>query len=290
MNWRNQPTQTQLSSSVNTCLYFDQTIVRVAHPLLQGAVSLHGAHLIDFQPTNQNPIIWMSDNALFQKDKAIRGGVPVCWPWFGKSGNPSHGFARTQTWKLDKHQEDDLGITLELVLTESEESLAIWANRFHNRLVIRFNADSVALSLITTNNDSHEWQYGGALHTYLTVDNIANVEISQLGEQYLDSTNSLKQCASDGTLTINKEIDRVYTHVAQPVKLQDGQRQLLVEHHGGDSVVVWNPWAELCQNMVDMTDEAYQTMVCIESAQAKPSIVLQPKESHTIHTEIRLVR
>jgi glucose-6-phosphate 1-epimerase len=290
MKWRNLPPLQKISDSIDLCDYQGQTLIRINHSLCQGAICLHGGHLIDFQPTNKDPIIWLSENTLFQTDKAIRGGVPICWPWFGKAENPSHGFARTQEWQLDAQFEDEMGVTLELVLTDNTESLSIWANHFHNRLIVHFGESAVEISLTTTNTDKKSWLYGGALHSYLNVNDIHQVTVSQLGDQFFDGTQSMLNCLSDGTLTINKEIDRIYGNAKNPVKIKDETRTLLVEHTGGDSVVVWNPWVETCKNMSDMTDDGYKTMICVEAAQPETSIQLEPQQSHTLYTRISVAQ
>ncbi len=288
MKWRNLPTQQKISDSIDLCDYQGQSLIRINHALCKGAISLHGGHLIDFQPAHQEPMIWLSENALFQSDKAIRGGVPICWPWFGKAAMPSHGFARTQEWQLDAQFEDEMGVTLELTLSDNAETLSIWPNHFHNRLIVHFGADAVEISLTTTNTDNKAWLYGGALHSYLNVSDIHQTTVNQLGNQFFDGTQGMLNCSSDGTLIINKEIDRIYGNAENPVLVNDEKRTLLIEHAGGDSVVVWNPWLESSKSMADMTDNGYKTMICVEAAQPETSIQLEPQQSHTLYTRIRL--
>ncbi|WP_318459021.1 D-hexose-6-phosphate mutarotase [Photobacterium leiognathi] len=287
MNLRQLSTVNALSDHVTVCEYQGISIIRVIHPLAEAGISLHGGHLIWFKPAGEKDIIWLSENAEFDTQKAIRGGIPVCWPWFGKAGTPSHGFARTSQWTLQEHRENENGVIVSLQLEDNEETRAIWPHKFNNVLTFEIGTE-LKVSLTSTNTDSQPWSYGGALHTYFDIADINNIEITGMGSNYLDSTQQGKACEGGDVLTFTSETDRVYTQPEATITINDknNERNILVTNEGHNAAVIWNPWQELSISMGDMADNSFETMVCVESTIHQPSIELAPGQSHTLATTV----
>ncbi|WP_318432638.1 D-hexose-6-phosphate mutarotase [Photobacterium leiognathi] len=287
MNLRQLSTVNALSDHVTVCEYQGISIIRVIHPLAEAGISLHGGHLIWFKPAGEKDIIWLSENAEFDTQKAIRGGIPVCWPWFGKAGTPSHGFARTSQWTLQEHRENENGVIVSLQLEDNEETRALWPYKFNNVLTFEIGTE-LKVSLTSTNTDSQPWSYGGALHTYFDIADINNIEITGMGATYLDSTQQGKACEGGDVLTFTSETDRVYTQPEATITINDknNERNILVTNEGHNAAVIWNPWQELSISMGDMADNSFETMVCVESTIHQPSIELAPGQSHTLATTV----
>ncbi|WP_318513970.1 D-hexose-6-phosphate mutarotase [Photobacterium leiognathi] len=287
MNLRQLSTVNALSDHVTVCEYQGISIIRVIHPLAEAGISLHGGHLIWFKPAGEKDIIWLSENAEFDTQKAIRGGIPVCWPWFGKAGTPSHGFARTSQWTLQEHRENENGVIVSLQLEDNDETRAVWPHKFNNVLTFEIGTE-LKVSLTSTNTDSQPWSYGGALHTYFDIADINNIEITGMGAAYLDSTQQGKACEGGDVLTFTSETDRVYTQPEATITINDknNERNILVTNEGHNAAVIWNPWQELSISMGDMADNSFETMVCVESTIHQPSIELAPGQSHTLATTV----
>ncbi|MGF1723410.1 D-hexose-6-phosphate mutarotase [Photobacterium nomapromontoriensis] len=285
MALRNLPTLAALSDAVTVCEYQGIKIIRIIHDTAEAGISLHGGHLIWFKPAGEDDVIWLSDKADFNTTKAIRGGIPVCWPWFGKAGTPSHGFARTSEWSLLEHRENSNGVILALQLEDSAETLAIWPHKFRNLLTFEIGKE-LTVSLTSTNTDDTPWHYSGALHTYFAVTDIHHVDITGMGPCYSDSTLGDKACLGDNTLTFSGEVDRVYTQPETSIIIADhDDRKIQVTNSGHNAAVIWNPWQALSESMADMADNSFETMVCVESTiHGSQSITLAPGESHTLTT------
>nr|WP_086938137.1 D-hexose-6-phosphate mutarotase [Thaumasiovibrio occultus] len=276
-----------LSECVTLCDYQGIPVLYVQHALAEAAISLHGGHLIAYKPTGENDVIWLSEKAEFATDKAIRGGIPVCWPWFGKVTSPSHGFARNSMWSLQEHRENDTGVVVALTLEDTEQTLAIWPHKFLTQIVFEIGSE-LKVSLNVTNTDEHDWSFTGALHTYFTVDDIHQTQVTGMGPSYNDSLQGGTQCTGGDILTFNGETDRVYTQPTDVITIKDGQRQLDIANTGDNSAVIWNPWQDLSINMGDMADNSFETMLCVESTIQGEAINLAPGATHTLTTTVRV--
>ncbi len=286
MNIHHLPTVSVLSDYVSVCQLDNLRVIRVIHPKATALISLFGGHIISFQPAGKNDLLWMSTKADLSGQTALRGGIPVCWPWFGKAENPSHGFARTSEWSLHEHRENDDGVIVSLTLESDENTLAIWPHAFHLTLQIEIT-DRLNLSLITTNTGKSAFNYGGALHTYLNIDDITKTRIEGVGAQYISLGEAYTQ---PNAVTFSEEVDRIYTQAEPSTNIfqQSTDDIICVENKGNNAVVVWNPWKEIAKNMADMPDDGYQTMVCVESCIHDRSVEVLPDQSHCLSTEISI--
>ncbi|WP_330959082.1 D-hexose-6-phosphate mutarotase [Photobacterium sp. 53610] len=287
MNLRQLPTTKVLSEHISLCRLDGIDVVRILHPQCQAAISLFGGHLLSFRPKGHEDVIWMSEAADFSGHSAIRGGIPVCWPWFGKVASPSHGFARTSLWQLESFNDHKQGVTVTLTLHDSPKTHAIWPFRFLSRLHFDLG-ERLKVQITSTNTDYRPWTMSGALHTYLNVGDITQAKLTGLGNEYTDSLAENQRFPSNGTLMIDDAVDRLYPESEPSIMVEDPPhyRRLTVKNSGHNSAVVWNPWQEASAGMADMTPDGYITMLCVESALADQGITLAPGQSHHITTEI----
>jgi D-hexose-6-phosphate mutarotase len=231
-------------------------------------VYLHGAHVTAFQKKGEPPLLFMSGESLFATDKPIRGGVPICFPWFGgREGDVAHGFARVTGWELIKTAAAPDGtVTVQLRLPEVP-ARADWKGLQAEFIVTV--SDTLTMELRVTNASSQDIAFEGCLHAYFSVGDISQVAINGLkGLQYIDKVENFARKQENGeALRINSEVDRVFVNATGPVEIADAkwQRKISVEKSGSASTVVWNPWIAKAKAMADFGDEEYHGMVCVEA-------------------------
>jgi glucose-6-phosphate 1-epimerase len=272
----------------------DFPVLEIRHPNCTASIALNGGHLMHWTPTGQAPVLYMSPETLLQQGKAIRGGVPICWPWFGPHPSnpefPAHGFARISPWQLLSAAEDAEGITLELGLDSSTATKQLWPHDFELRLQVKLGS-SMDLSLRMKNTDDKPITITGALHTYLCVADTSQTVVHGLeGSRYLESRLAPEQIHQNGPVMFDREVDRNYASAATvEVEDQAGKRRLIIEKSGSHSTVVWNPWIEKSKRLSDLPDEAYHHFLCIEAANSGlESITLAPGETHILGQRVRI--
>ncbi len=252
-------------------------------------IALQGAHIFDYKRNDKTPILWLSEISDFKLGKAIRGGVPLCWPRFGNLDKelPQHGFARTFLFDLVDVEELDSNTTkVHLQLKNNEKSHKIWDYKFQLDFTVIIS-DTLVMKLKTTNKDTKDFEITQALHSYFTVSNIDEVKINGLDKKpYLDAL-SMKTQLQNGEISFSGEVDRVYQEVDSAITLEDKSRKINIQNQGSSSVIVWNPWIEKCSKMSAMKNDAYKKFVCIESANAFEDVrVIKVNNSHTLKTTI----
>ncbi|POC40862.1 D-hexose-6-phosphate mutarotase [Vibrio vulnificus] len=289
MDLNSLPALAVLSDCVTIVEKNNVKIVRVIHEKATAGISLFGGHVVSYQPAGQADVIWMSDKAVFDGKTALRGGIPVCWPWFGRIAAPAHGFARTSEWELVEHRENDNGVIVELALFPTEELHNLWPHMFDVRLIVEIG-DELKVSLNILNIDDEAFTFSGALHTYLNVGDIEQTQTMGMGSEYIDSLKAGELCHGGEVLQLTDTIDRVYTQPEKEIVVKDPviERTLYIENQGHNSAVLWNPWAQGAADMADMSDDGYKTMLCVESTLHADSIIqgktLNPGESHQLTT------
>lgn len=258
-------------------------------------IALHGAHVVQWGPRGEPSALWLSSRSRFDADSAIRGGIPVCFPWFGPLADrpdaPRHGFARTSPWTLDGVEDDGHGVTVRLTLTDSQATRAsAWPHRFAATCTVVVGG-RLTVSLEVVNTGDRAISYEEALHTYLAVADVTAVQVSGLEDiPYVDKTaGGARRDGEPAPLRPGGEVDRIYPGALQPVTVldDDGQRRVQVTKTGSGSTVVWNPWRDGARATSDMDDDGWRSMVCVEAANVGPAaITLAPGESHTLSTTI----
>ena len=271
-----------------------QTVCRVRTEHAEADVYLHGAHVTRFkphQPIGGDDVLFLSEHAVFDGSTAIRGGIPICFPWFGGNGprddSPSHGFARTRSWSLAKTERmgDDVALTFVLVSTESTREL--WDHDFVFTYTVRVGR-SLKVSASVTNVGDAPLRYELALHTYLKVANVRNVTLTGFdGASYIDQLKNNETLKQAGEPTIDAEVDRIYQGHTSDVTVRDAGRVITVSKTGGDSTVLWNPHVAKAKRMSDFGDEEWPGMLCVESAAiGKNGITLASGKSHALTIEL----
>lgn len=268
-------------------------------------VYMHGAHVTHFQPVNQPPVIFMSGASRFEVGKPIRGGVPICFPWFGPKADdanaPMHGIARDRNWKFKTVERlPDGSVTVTLILKWSASLQQLWPHRFSATHAITLDArgDRLILDFTVKNLNpldapAPDLTCEAALHTYLAVSDVRNIQITGLDNvTYIDKVDqfTLKQQAPT-PITITGETDRVYLNTDAHCTLHDPghNRRIVVEKYESQSTVVWNPWINKAKAMADFGDDEWPSMVCIETANVgKNAITLKPKQAHTMSAILRV--
>ena len=265
--------------------------IEVSNKSASAEIALQGAHLFSFKPVAEQSLLWLSKKSLFESGKAIRGGIPICWPWFGRhpenSALPQHGFARISKWELvDVHEPDEQTTEIQLQLHHGVESLQLWPYKF--TLLLTFTIGrTLSLALTTKNCDVQPFEITAALHSYFAVENIQTVHVDGLaGRPCFDSLTG-KEYVQQGSVRIDQEVDRIYHKVEYPVILHDQQRSVRIDASGSSSAVLWNPWRKKSAAMADMHDDAYTTMLCIETANAPGDARrIKPGQEHTLRAVI----
>lgn len=257
----------QTDKTVNHAKIKELDVLVVRHPLCNAVISLYGGHLLHWQPTHSShPVLWLSLDSLFQKGKAIRGGVPICWPWFGKVNTPAHGFARLIDWTLMEHHSSDENVSLTLTLTNNEHTADYIKTPFNVSLQFTLG-NTCDIKLITKGNLNAT----SALHSYFTVNNIETSIVKGLGANYQEKLLTDNKPSIIGELTFNQEVDRVYTEADAEQQIVDEHRTITLHSHHCSDIVTWNPWMENANNMADLSD--YKTFVCVEHARINKPII-----------------
>jgi glucose-6-phosphate 1-epimerase len=261
------------------------------------SLCLQGAHLMTWQPRSQKlPVIWLSRDAKLAAGKSIRGGAPVCWPWFGAHASeasfPGHGFARTMPWQvIESGSEPDGETRITLRLVESEKTRTQWPHDCTFDLTVIVGV-TLRMELATENTGATDFVIGEALHTYFQIGDIGTVQVQGLeGCDYWDKVGGSTLRRQDGAITFSGETDRVYINTAAECVIEDGKlnRRIHVSKSGSLSTVVWTPWTEKAHKMGDMGQpDGWREMVCVESANAIENVVrVAAGKRHTLIVEYR---
>jgi len=268
--------------------------VRVQTEAATGLVFLQGAHVAEWTPAGQTPVIWMSEQAVYQPGKALRGGIPICFPWFGSHAEhqayPAHGFARTREFGYVGARAAAAGsVELEFVLEEDSQTFAFFPHAFEARLRVAFGK-TLELAFEVKNRGSDSFSFEEALHSYFRVEDAREISVVGLnGATYHDKVRAMAEFVErQPELRLTGETDRVYqSSAACTIVDPKGKRALRIEKAHSRSTVVWNPWHERAAQMSDFGADAWPHMICIESANvAGERVTLAPGESHTLGVSI----
>ena len=256
-------------------------------------VSLYGAHVLSYRPTGHSPVLWLAKDFLATPPgKAIRGGIPVCWPWFGahpSGAGASHGFARTARWNLLRTDYDSYSTSLSLLLEDSPEPRALWPHAFRLQLDVSVGAN-LKVALTTENTGAEPFAITEALHAYFRVKDVREAKVTGLdGVRYLDKAPGGVDKVQSGDIAFSAETDRVYVGTTGECFVDDAAigRKIRIVREGSEAAVVWNPWAEKAARLADLAPEDYLRFVCVETANAgSDPVVVAPGASHKMTAAI----
>lgn len=269
----------------------DFPIVRIQTPLCSAEVSLYGGHVLQWKPAGHMPVIYMSPKAVFAKGKALRGGIPLCWPWFGKhpddAAQPSHGVARTSLWQLAGMEEEEDGrVRLLLALPPANKMLPSAA------LALEFGSE-LTMSLMTL-DVPHLMPFSAALHTYFAVSNYEMVAVTGLEESAFTEYAASPEPHAEDPLIPAGSIDRIYCPVQENAELSihdpAWKRSIRICRSGSGSAVVWNPGAELAAGMADLGPGAEKGFLCVETTVVPAEhISLRYGDTHELTQRIQVI-
>lgn len=269
-------------------------VAEIANAHGAASICLQGGHVMSWTPTGASvPVVWLSKLAKLAPGKSIRGGAPVCWPWFGphatESSFPGHGYARTVPWAVTATQALPDGATqIALQLEENDASRAMWPHQSRCEILVTAGK-TLKIALTTSNLGSEDFVIGEALHTYFQIGDIAEIQLRGLeGCEYLDKAGGSVRKHQEGALKFSGETDRVYVNTQADCLIDDTrlERRIRVNKSGSLSTVVWTPWTEKADKMGDFGPDGWREMVCVESANALENVVtVKAGESHTMAVE-----
>ena len=264
--------------------------------LANAEIYLQGAHVTHFQPCGQKPVLFMSGKSWFEAGKPIRGGVPICFPWFGPRQDgrqgPLHGFARLQEWELTGAETASDGtVEIGFRFVSNAATREQWDGDFEMNYRIRVGA-ALGLELRVRNVSSHPIRIEEALHTYLAVSDARQVSIEGLaGTTYSDRVGTPHTEAEGAApIRITGETNRIYMNTRSTCIVHDPgwQRRLVVEKTGSETTVVWNPWTTQARAMPDFGDDEWPTMLCIETCNVREhAVTIVPGQSRAMGAVIR---
>lgn len=272
-------------------------MINVQTPSAQAMICTYGAQVLSYKTNDaEQDLLFLSPQSAYGDGKAIRGGVPICWPWFGldnpNQGCPPHGFARNQLWHVveTKQLEDGkVAITLKLMTTDFSQQFWPFAFELQFSIVI---GETLKMMLTTRNCDKRSYVISQALHTYFNVGDISSVQLRGLSNHhYLDKTLNFESRQQLGDITFGAETDRVYLQTPEKLFIEDAaySRKIQIISKGSKTTVVWNPWDNVVI-LKDMLSNAYQHFVCVETANtADDKVTLAPDQSHTLSAEYCLL-
>jgi glucose-6-phosphate 1-epimerase len=274
----------------------DLIFMTVSNKYADVDICLYGAHITSFRPYDSMEVLWMSPDSNFEVGKAIRGGIPVCFPWFGMNKTdpemPQHGFARLMYWDVLGTSTLPSGETVvRLQLCSSEETKAYWPYDFCAEMTITVGS-TLIVTLKVTNTSATPFDYTCALHSYFGLSAIENLTIEGLqGRNYYNQLTGENEVQEEEILQIQGPLTRHYLDTETPCVIEDNiyMKKILVAKTGSKVTTVWNPWEETCAKMTDMPDDGYQTFVCVETVNAFNDVIhLSPLESHETTAMISL--
>lgn len=267
--------------------------VRVITPQAEGEMYLHGAQVTSWKPAGAEEVIFVSDRAQWHEGIAIRGGIPICFPWFRAKADdpraPSHGFVRTKAWQLESIVREGGDVVVAMSTASDDDTRKWWPFDFRLAHRVTFGAE-LKLELAVTNTGTNPFRFEEALHTYHRVGQIEDVRITGLdGVSYLDNTESNREKTQQGDVVITKQTDNAYLDTQHPIELLDGtmHRRISTAKEHSRTTVVWNPWREGAKSLSDLGDNEWQQMACVEASNILGfAVELAPGHQHTLRANI----
>jgi glucose-6-phosphate 1-epimerase len=272
--------------------------VKITGPLAEAEIYLHGAQVTAWRPAGEEEVIFVSGQSKWEDGRAIRGGIPVCFPWFRAKADdanaPAHGFVRTKEWDLASAKANNDGTVAVVCATRSDEnSRRWWPHEF--RLAHRITVGKVlGMELAVTNTGSKAFRFEEALHTYFRVGDVEQVEVRGLeGVSFLDNVDENRKKLQANGLRLTGPTDNAYIDSRSAVDFSDAAlgRTVRTAKENSSTTIVWNPWQQGAAKLADLGDEEWRQMICVEASNILGSAIsLDPGEEHTMRAEIGLAR
>lgn len=269
-------------------------VARLAHAGSRAVVALQGAQVLSYVPAAGAEVLWLSPEARLGAGKAVRGGIPICWPWFGPHPldpkAPAHGFVRVVDWIVVGSDSDDAHALLRLACPYPAEHRAAWRDAAELTLEVALFADRLGLTLTTRNLGLADLSLTEALHSYFAVSDIGGVAVEgHDGQTYIDKLECGAVKQQSGAVAFAGEVDRIYADDGPASTIVDPQlgRRIHLTKSDSRSTVIWNPWIDKSARLGDMGPDGYRRMVCVETANCgHASVIVAPGEMHRMSVEI----
>lgn len=257
-----------------------------------GTIAVQGAQILTWAPAGQAPVVWLSPATKFAPGKSLRGGAPVCWPWFGPhphdAKKPAHGFARNRDWAVQEFGSGKDGTSIVMRFVPNDAEQAMWPHKAELTLSVTLGA-RLRAELTTRNTGGMAIELTQAIHTYFHVGDIASVRVEGLENcDYIDKMSADARIRQHGAIRVDGEVNRIYLGCPGDVVIVDEslRRRIRVAKQGSASCVVWNPWAETGARFGDMGPEGYRHMLCVETTNAASDVaIVAPGGNYTLAME-----
>lgn len=269
--------------------------VRITTPDANGEIYLHGAHVTSWKPSGADEVLFLSTQSRWQDGRAIRGGVPICFPWFGGKADdpkaPAHGFVRTKSWQLESISQVGNAVTVSMFSESDDTTRRWWPAEFRLDYRATFGRE-LSLELVVSNTGNTSLRFEEALHAYHRVGNIYEARLRGLdGIQYLDKTDSNRRKMQQGEIAIGSETDRVYLDTGDAIVLNDpvSHRATRVMKENSLTTVIWNPWVDKTRELSDLGENEWTQMLCIETSNVSDFAVdLAPSQQHAMKARVKV--
>ena len=269
--------------------------VCISSPSASGEMYLHGGHVTSWKPAGKEEVLFLSSQSRWENGHAIRGGVPICFPWFGAKADdpkaPAHGFVRTKAWQLESIEQVKDGIAVSMFIESDADTKRWWPAEFRLGCRVTFGSH-LRLELVVTNTGKESLRFEEALHAYHRVGNILSTRVSGLhAVDYIDKTDSNRKKFQRGEIAIASETDRVYLNTRDAIELEDPvmRRRTRVAKENSSTTVVWNPWVQKAQSLSDFGDDEWIQMICVETSNVSDFAVdLAPGQQHKMKALIKV--
>ena len=258
-------------------------LIKINNQYASAVISLYGGQVLSYTQHEEDELLFLSDKAFYEVGKAIKGGIPICWPWFGADpegkGRPAHGFARNSLWDLGSTEQTASGETKVVISLLSNDVIKkLFPFEFKLSLTVVVGKE-LDIELTTRNMDEESFDITQALHTYFSVEDVNSVAVLGLdGSDYLDKAKSNtgeENKTQKGDVIFDSEVDRIYLNVPSNLKIKqkDSVKSTEIKSTNNKTAVVWNPWKELCEKSADLKPDDYTRFVCVETANAADDVI-----------------
>jgi len=274
-------------------------LINVDNEHARAEICAYAGQVLSYQSqAHAHNLLFVSERAHFAPGKAIKGGIPVCWPWFGPDpegrGRPDHGFVRARQWQLLLTEAMVDGATrVRLGTKDDEASRSLWPHAFALEIEVTIG-ETLDVALISRNTGDVPVTLTQALHAYFKVGDVRQAQVLGLaGYDYIDKVGETAERTQSGPINFDGPVNRIYLDTDQELIIDDPSldRRICIEREGSRSAVVWNPWIEQARAMGDFGDEEYLRMVCVETTNAAiDSVQVAPGESRRLASRYAIRR
>jgi glucose-6-phosphate 1-epimerase len=271
--------------------------VDITSPLAHGQMYVHGAHVTSWRPAGSEEVLFLSSKSRWEEGQAIRGGIPICFPWFRAKADdphaPAHGFVRTRSWQLYSIVENNAGVAVTMFIESDEQTRRWWPEEFRLLHRVTFGSE-LKLELVCINTGQNPLHFEEALHTYNRVADVGTVRLQGLdGTRFFDNTDSNKEKAQLGDVTVASQTDNAFVNTQNSVDLLDPKmhRRIRLQKANSSTTVVWNPWQEGASRLRDLGEGEWKQFLCVEASNiTRAAVAVAPGQEHTVSAVLSVAR